>query len=99
MNKTLKPTAAGVLDICGAFVDLMAVLIEFVQGRKAGYITLSLIVLTCILVILPLIAGVCSFKRRIWWLALIGSIPGMYGLTGIPAFIFILRSKKEFEAT
>ncbi len=96
MNKTLKPIAAGVLDICGAFVGLMAVLIEFVQGRNAGRITLSLLVLACILVVSPLIAGVYSFKRRIWLLALIGSIPGMYGLTGIPAFIFILRSKKEF---
>ena len=99
MNRTWKPTVAGILGICGTFVGLMAVLLEFVQGRNAGRISWSLLIVTWLLVILPLVAGVCSLKRRIWWLALIGSIPGMYGLTGIPAFIFVVTSKKEFTET
>jgi hypothetical protein len=49
--------------------------------------------------ILAIIGGVCALKRKMWRLALAGSIAGFFGSQplGVAAIIFTALSKSEFE--
>ena len=109
MERTWKPTTAGILCIiagamaviiglvfAGAGVIGGAVLGAFIPllgGALAGAFAIPLL-----LGIVAIIGGAYALKRRIWGLALAGSICAIPGSgLGIPATIFIVLAKDEFE--
>ena len=96
MQETWKLIAAAALDIFGAFAGLIAALLEYMQGPNAGSISWALSIVG-VVVILPLLAGISSLNRKRWWLAIVGSIPAILALVGIPAIILIAQSRKEFK--
>ena len=130
MERTWKPTAAGILNIIAGVVGLVGayaliatasyelefyvlrevamtvglvggiILAAIVGGNPIGLemIYMGAGVLFSIFGIVAIIGGVYSRRRRLWRLALAGSITALIceSLLGIPAIIFIAQSKKEF---
>ena len=104
MEKTWKPIAAGVICIIAGIIDVimgvMAALwwsmatgmvgVPLGMGWMAGF-GLPLIVLGAI----AIIGGVFALKRRVWWLALVGSICAFP--IGILSLVFVIMGKNEFE--
>ncbi|MFC2041566.1 hypothetical protein ACFLTY_04535 [Chloroflexota bacterium] len=99
MEKTRKPTVAGILDIISAV---------FVLGQGFGCLLqwhlLEARVAFAVIVIaglLAIIGGIYTLRRKIWGLALAGSICATLSLytfyLGIIAIIFTARSRNEFE--
>jgi hypothetical protein len=114
-EKTWKPTAAGVLSIiCGVGQVIGGMVfavgssflarfteMEFIGGvieRFSGSYTLIGILLI-VLGVIAIVGGICALRRRIWGLALAGSICALpTGLIlGILAVIFVISGKREFE--
>lgn len=103
-EKTWKPTVAGILCIVsGAFGCLYGIAISVlggVLGALGGVPLLSAIGAPLIVVgIVAIIGGVYALKRRVWGLALAGSICALFcgGLLGILAIIFVILGKGEFK--
>ena len=113
-EKTWKPTAAGIMSIiCGVGQVIGGIVfavgnsllarftgIPFIGGvieRFSAYYTLigaTLIVLG----VIAIVGGIYALRRRIWGLALAGSICALpLFILGIPAIIFVIRGKREFE--
>jgi len=69
--------------------------------RFVWYVYGGLGVFSAILGIIAIIGGVYALKRRLWGLALAGSICGtiIFLPTGIPAIIFTAMGKREFNPT
>ena len=74
MKRTWKPMVAGILDLIiaiPAFVGYLCIgivgLLENNLGAVAGFFLAAP-------AIAPLIGGICALRRRIWWLALAGSV-------------------------
>ena len=120
MEKTWKPVIAGILNIISGAVGLIAVLglviAILVTGGCAipGTENVPLFVpslLTGISVplaifsLLSLAGGICAIQRKLWGLALAGSIAAIFaslpllgGLpVGITATVLTALSKNEFE--
>ena len=115
MEKTWMPTVAGILDIISGFLGLMGGLVLIILGTVASGILgpfmfgrMELVPLGYLLVlgipllvlgILALLGGVYAIQRKVWGLALAGSISAFIfsQLLGILAIIFTALSKKEFE--
>lgn len=104
MERTWKPTTAGILAIvAGAFQVIWGIVVAIFGGIGAGLmgwgwlgaIGAPLIVLG----IVAIVGGIYALKRRIWGLALAGSICALIGpwFLGIPAIIFVAMGKGEFE--
>jgi membrane protease YdiL (CAAX protease family) len=116
MQRTWKPTAAGLLCIiaaiiCIALALLSALLIGVFQllwifgaspgqelpgtGQVNGILIGGGIVST-----IAIAGAVCSFKRKLWGLALAGSICALVGFVvlGVLAIVFIGSSKSEFKS-
>jgi hypothetical protein len=92
MKHTWKPTITGILDIFGGIAFL-----GYLIAASVGYNSwLALVWLP--LAIPPLVAGFCALRRRIWWLALAGSIFLAIPL-GLVSVILIALSKEEFKQT
>jgi hypothetical protein len=105
MEKTWKPTVAGILAIiAGAlqviFGTLGAAGIGFVTGF-IGLGWLSVIFAPLILFgIVAIVGGIYALRREVWGLALAGSIcalVGPWGLLGLLAIIFVSLGKGEFK--
>jgi hypothetical protein len=62
-------------------------------------VVLFLIIPSIILNILAVIGGIYALRRRIWGLALAGSIAAIFSsfFLGIPSIIFTIQAKNEFE--
>ena len=108
MEKTWKPTTAGiVIIISGAIQAIGGILVGVAGGTAAGLAAipglggiLAAIAIPLIIIgIVAIVGGIYALKRRIWGLALAGSICALIGpwLLGIPAIIFVIIGKKEFE--
>jgi len=127
MEKTWKPTAAGILNIVAGVTGLIAVLgliiaiivvggsfmfwqtiPEIAPGVNAPFVQSILLIITiplAIVSILALAGGVYALQRKMWGLALAGSIasilasiPLLGGLpVGITATVLMALSKEEFE--
>jgi hypothetical protein len=105
MEKTWKPTTAGILCIIGGVINVIWGLVFAVLGGMAfawiGMGWLGAIgVPAIILGIIAIVGGSYALKRRIWGLALAGAIcaiVGPAGLLGILAIIFVSMGKGEFE--
>jgi hypothetical protein len=121
MEKTWKPTAAGMLCIIGgtigavvgliivSFIWLGGAFLEFLlqiasepnqeipalASFETGVLLVILIIAT-----LAIVGGVYALRRRIWGLALAGSICALVGfvIPGILAIIFVSSSKREFKS-
>ncbi len=115
MEKTNKPTTAGVLNIITGALGVIWAICMFigyavVSGACVvpggiGYIpefvpgiVLGMAIPTLILAILALVGGIYALQRKIWGLALAGSIAAILAFfpLGIPAVIFAAQSRNEF---
>jgi len=108
MNKTWKPVTAGILDIIAGAAGLILGFGFMIGGAMVGFVTQlpmwlnTLIPLVSIpLIILGLIdiaGGICALMRRVWGLALAGSITTLITspVIGIIALVLTAISKKEF---
>jgi len=112
MEKTWKPTTAGILSIIAGVLELLTGIGLAVGlgllGSLAGVIpgfpggVLALIGIPWIILgIVAIIGGVYALRRRIWGLALTGSICALFHpltwFLGIAAIIFVAMGKREFE--
>lgn len=89
MKRTWKPIVAGILDII-----LGIAMFGGIIGESIEYHNLSLLFLLAIPIAL-LIGSVCALRRRLWWLALAGSILGLF--PNLISIILIALSKDEFK--
>ena len=105
MERTWKPTTAGILSIiAGALQVIAGIAVAIVGGIGGAFIGIPwLSVIGGPLIVLGVIAivgGSCALKRRVWGLALAGSICALVGpwaILGILAVIFVALGKGEFE--
>ena len=115
MEKTWKPTTAGILCIISGAADiLLGVLTVFASSfvmRSADLIgeewVMDLVISVVMVVgpiwvllgVVALLGGIFALKRRLWGLALAGSICALSGVTvlGILAIIFVAMGRNEFE--
>ena len=104
MERTWKPTAAGILCIiAGAIAVITGIVIAVVGG--IGWLFwmpwFSAIGAPIIVVgVIAIVGGSYALKRRAWGLALAGSICALLGpwaILGILAIIFVSLGKGEFE--
>ena len=114
MERTWKPTVAGILDVIAGIFALMGGLVLVVLGSAGtGFLSyfgfgmlqlapLALLLATGIplllLGILALVGGIYALRRKMWGLALAGSIATVLfsQIFGILAIIFIALSEDEF---
>ncbi len=114
MQKTWKPTAAGILNVIAGVFALVGGLVLIVLGSTGGlfldYFELGIFQLVplafllavgvplLVLGILALVGGIYALRRKVWGLALAGSIATVLfsQLLGILAIIFIALSEDEF---
>ncbi len=110
MNKTWKPTTGGILSIIAGAIGVLFGLVLAVAGGILGTIlgafipfiggaVVGLFAIPLLLGIVAIIGGIYALKRRIWGLALAGSICAFFCVwfLGIPAIIFVAIGKGEFE--
>lgn len=99
MEKTWKPTAAGVCCIISGVVDVIFGLMNLSMGSFAGGLFMgwfaSFGVPFIVLGAIAIIGGIFALKRTRWVLALVGAICALFGL-GILAIIFLIMGKEEF---
>jgi hypothetical protein len=102
-NRTWMPTVAGVLmiiaGILGTLRGVGAIFGGFFAGGFFRFIGFEFLGwLGIVLGIVVIIAGIFAMQRKLWWLALIGSILAAthFWLLGILAIIFVALSRKEF---
>jgi hypothetical protein len=90
--QTWKPTAAGTLTISAGVLGLIVGIVLI--GRSP----LFMVGLVAIMISIVAVAGgLCALKRRVWGLALAGSICSVFCWLGIPAIVLIALSKQEFS--
>jgi hypothetical protein len=105
MEKTWKPTVAGILAIiAGALEVIIGLLFSTGVGILGGIFGmgwLSVIFAPLIVIgIIAIVGGIYALLRKIWGLALAGSICALIGpwfLLGILAIIFVSLGKREFK--
>jgi hypothetical protein len=104
MEKTWKPTVGGILAIvAGALQAIFGIVIAAVGsiGWFFGVGWFSAFGAPLIILgIIAIIGGIYALKRRIWGLALAGSICALIGpwfVLGILAIIFVILGKGEFK--
>ena len=105
MERTWKPTTAGILTIIGgivgiAFGAIFATVgtaflfgipgLELMAGIGGGIIAMGVI---------ALIGGIMALKRKTWGFALTGAIFAIFPIVplGILAIIFVAMGKSEFK--
>jgi hypothetical protein len=112
VERTWKPTVAGILQIITGCLNLIGVLLTCViilidkpdLSSTSMWPTILLVLIILVVGIwgiVAIIGGIHALKRKRWGLALAGSIvsflnPWTWEL-GIAAIVFTVLSKKEFE--
>jgi hypothetical protein len=105
MEKTWKPTVGGVLAIIAGVPELIiGALFATGVGLFGGIFGvgwLSAIFAPLIVFgIIAIVGGICALQRRVWGLALAGSICALIGpwfILGILAIVFVSLGKREFQ--
>jgi hypothetical protein len=105
MEKTWKPTVAGVLAIiAGALQVIFGMVFAIGVGVGAGMVGMgwlsAIFVPLIIFGIIAIVGGIYALKRNIWGLALAGSICALIGpwfILGLLAIIFVALGKGEFK--
>jgi hypothetical protein len=105
MERTWKPTAAGILTIiAGALHVILGIIIAAIGGITflfgwAGVFATPFLILG----IIAIVGGIYALRREIWGLALAGSICAIiplilpWNILGILAVIFVSLGKGEFK--
>ena len=104
MERTWKPTTAGILSIIGGIAGIvigavatlgismvsMVIGFEWLAGIGVGLIIMGVI---------ALIGGIYALKRKKWGMALAGAIFALFPIVplGILAIIFVAMGKNEFD--
>lgn len=104
MEKTWKPTTAGILCIIAGALQLIFGLaiaaVGGIGGALIGMGWLSAIGAPLIVLgIIVIVGGIYALRRKVWGLALAGSICALVGpwfVLGILAIIFVAMGKSEF---
>jgi len=108
MKKTWKPVVAGILDIIAGEGALILGFGLMIGGAIVGFViqmpmwlNTLIPVISIPLIILGLIdiaGGICALMRKVWGLALVGSITSLISspVIGIIALVLTAISKKEF---
>ena len=108
MERTWKPMVGGILSIIAGVIQLLLGIGFAVGIGLAGSLPIpgfptgalaAFAIPIIILGIVALIGGIFALKRKKWGLALAGSICALFGpwILGIPAIIFVIMGKSEFE--
>jgi len=104
MERTWKPTTAGILCIIAGAIATIAGIVIAVVGSIGWFFGIPWVSAigapSIILGIIAIVGGSYALKRRVWGLALAGSICaliGPWGLLGLLAIIFVSLGKGEFE--
>ena len=106
MERTWKPTTAGILTIVAGVLNLIVGIIVAAvaewAGAFAGFWGLGAIGAPLIILgIVSIIGGSFALKRRVWGLALAGAIcaifPPPIAVLGVLSIIFLAISKTEFS--
>ena len=114
MERPWRPTTAGIVSIVAGAEGLIGGIIVTVIGGMLGslssligsaeiYTALNILLAIGIPLIIfgivAIVGGIYAIKRRIWGLALAGSILAILcsPILGIIAVIFVAQSKKEFS--
>ena len=111
MERTWKPTTAGILCIIAGAIGVIAGIVVAVVGSIGSiFVGLGWLVelgwlgamgaALIILGVIAIVGGSCALRRRVWGLALAGSICAFIGpgtILGILAIIFVSLGKGEFE--
>jgi hypothetical protein len=109
-NNTWMPLTAGILDIiCGAWGLFFSLLLMFISKiivavaklpPAVGPIFALLSIPVALFAILAIVGGVYALKRKIWGLALAGSIGALFSpyfwLLAITSIVLTAMSRKEF---
>jgi hypothetical protein len=104
-EKTWKPTVAGILSIIAGAIGVITGIVVASIGGFIGTLfgvawTGAFGVPAIILGIIAIVGGSCALSRRVWGLALAGSICALIGpwaILGLLAIIFVSLGKGEFE--
>ena len=104
MEKTWKPTVAGVLDIIAGSLEVVIGIVVAALGSVGWFFGMGwMSAIGAPLIIFGIIAivgGIYALRRQVWGLALAGSIfalVGPWGLLGLLAIIFVSLGKREFK--
>jgi hypothetical protein len=114
-KQTWMPTTAGILDIISGGFGLIAGFVLLIIGAVGSnfmayyvpqmppamlvVIFLSIAVPLIIVAILAIVGGIYALRRKIWGLALAGSIAAFFPswILGLTAIVLTALSKDEFE--
>lgn len=103
MEKTWKPTTAGILTIIGGCIGIgigaLVAAIGEITGALAGLAWFGAIGAPLIgMGVVALIGGIYAMKRKAWGFALTGAILAIIcgGIFGILAVIFVSKGRREF---
>jgi len=107
MERTWKPTTAGILSIIAGAIQVIGGIVVGAIGGTAsalaaipgmGAIFAAIAIPLIVIGIIAIIGGIYALRRRIWGLALAGSICALIGpwLLGLLAIIFVSLGKREF---
>ncbi len=104
MQETWKPTVGGILAIIGGAIEMIFGIVIAAVGSIGWFFGMpwfsAIGAPLIILGIIAIVGGIYALRRRIWGLALAGSIcalVGPWGLLGILSIIFVSLGKGEFE--
>ena len=110
MEKTEKPTVAGILNIITGALGIIWAIAMFISGASGGWdipgmeaipasFLLGMAFSSLFVAVLALVGGINAVQRKRWEWALAGSIAAIFTLfiLGIPAVILVAKSKNEFE--
>jgi len=105
METTWKPTTAGILSIiAGAIGVISGIRVAVFGGIIGTFFGMAWLgafgIPLIILGVVALVGGIYALRRRVWGLALAGSICALIGpwaILGILAIIFVSLGKGEFE--
>jgi len=104
MEKTWKPTTAGILSIIAGAIATIAGIVIAVVGSIGWFFGIPWVSAigapSIILGIIAIVGGSYALKRRVWGLALAGSICALIGpwaILGLLSIIFVSLGKGEFE--
>jgi hypothetical protein len=112
MERTWKPTVAGILNIVAGVIGVLlgvgvAVLAEimalvagaYIPGLPSGPVFALIGVPVIILGVVAIVGGIFALRRRIWGLAYAGGICALLLtlILGILSITFVSLGKSEFE--
>ncbi len=106
MERTWRPTTAGILSIVAGALNLIVGIIVVSIGasvvaplcRLWGFTAVGVPII--VLGIISIVGGIFALRRRVWGMALAGAICALFpppiAVLGILAIVFVALSQEEF---